>query len=165
MAVGKEVAGLYHLQLQDSSSNVMFVPHVVHSFSVYKSKLSVLWHMRLGHVSHAVLNKIDTISHDVSYHCNNTCHVCLLAKQCKLTFPSSTSYASANFDLLHVDLWGPYNVQTNHGCKYFLTVVDDHSRATWTFSLTYQTMYLSHFDNLLCLCQNTIWFNCQSSQK
>nr|KYP58589.1 Copia protein [Cajanus cajan] len=35
------------------------------------------------------------------------------------------------FDLIHVDLWGPYSIPSIHGHKYFLTIVDDHSRYTW----------------------------------
>src|ERR1044072_4256537 len=30
-----------------------------------------------------------------------------------------------------MDIWGPYSVNTVHGHRYFLTIVDDHSRFTW----------------------------------
>lgn len=102
---------------------------------VSKTKLSVIWHMRLGHASPAVINKIDAISFNASDNCNKPCPVCPIAKQCKLSFSTSSSCAQAIFDLIHIDLWGPYHVATSHGCKYFLTIVDDHSRATWTFLL------------------------------
>ena len=36
-----------------------------------------------------------------------------------------------NFDLLHMDIWGPCSKTSMHGHKYFLTIVDDHSRFTW----------------------------------
>lgn len=32
-----------------------------------------------------------------------------------------------------MDVWGPYQVKTISGCKYFLTLVDDFSMAIWTF--------------------------------
>lgn len=35
-----------------------------------------------------------------------------------------------------MDLWGPYHVKTHNNCSYFLTVVDDMSRTTWTFLLS-----------------------------
>ena len=35
-----------------------------------------------------------------------------------------------------MDIWGPYPVESIEGYKYFLTVVDDHSRYTWVFMLT-----------------------------
>ena len=33
---------------------------------------------------------------------------------------------------LHIDLWGPYHTPTHDGYHYFLTMVDDYSRSTWT---------------------------------
>ncbi|GAU40997.1 hypothetical protein TSUD_92220 [Trifolium subterraneum] len=44
---------------------------------------------------------------------------------------SSSSRATHCFELLHMDLWGPYSTPTLHGHKYFLTIVDDFSRYTW----------------------------------
>lgn len=50
-------------------------------------------------------------------------------------FPKSTTSATTIFNLLHLDVWGPYHVPTFDGNKIFLTVVDDHSRITWLFLL------------------------------
>ena len=67
------------------------------------------------------------LSNDKSFTCN-TCHY---AKHKKLPFPSSISHASHVFDLLHMDIWGPCSKPSMHGHKYFLTIVDNHSRFTW----------------------------------
>ncbi|XP_074266801.1 uncharacterized protein LOC141590089 [Silene latifolia] len=48
----------------------------------------------------------------------------------------SDSISFAPFDLIHIDLWGPYHTQTYNGYKYFLTIVDDFSRCTWTHLLS-----------------------------
>ena len=32
-----------------------------------------------------------------------------------------------------MDVWGPYSVPTLDGFKYFLTIVNDATRATWLF--------------------------------
>ncbi|GKC32039.1 ribonuclease H-like domain-containing protein [Tanacetum coccineum] len=32
-------------------------------------------------------------------------------------------------ELVHLDLWGPYKVVSNEGHRYFLTIVDDFTRA------------------------------------
>ena len=32
-----------------------------------------------------------------------------------------------------MDLWGPYKTKTLLGASYFLTILDDHSRCTWTY--------------------------------
>ncbi|XP_075087669.1 uncharacterized protein LOC142169672 [Nicotiana tabacum] len=56
--------------------------------------------------------------------------VCPCAKQTRLTFPTRSIKSSDCFDLIHMDLWGPYRIATYDGNKYFLTIVDDYSRMT-----------------------------------
>nr|GMC66596.1 Retrovirus-related Pol polyprotein from transposon TNT 1-94 [Ipomoea batatas] len=68
-----------------------------------------------------------TVSNDFVYEC---CH---LAKQKRLPFAVSASYTTSCFELVHFDIWGAYSVPTFCGHRYFLTVVDDYSRATWVY--------------------------------
>lgn len=37
------------------------------------------------------------------------------------------------FDLIHYDIWGPFNAVTHAGHKYFLTSVNDCTRFTWVY--------------------------------
>nr|GEW83058.1 uncharacterized mitochondrial protein AtMg00810-like [Tanacetum cinerariifolium] len=93
-----------------------------------------LWHSRLGHPSLKVLQQIKSLS--TSNTCTfHDCNICPLAKQNALPFPISESHSNALFDLIHVDIWRPYKHPTVDQCKYFLTIVDDYSRATWTYLL------------------------------
>jgi transposase InsO family protein len=39
------------------------------------------------------------------------------------------------FDLIHSDTWGSAPVDSKEGFKYFLTFIDDKSRATWLYLL------------------------------
>lgn len=39
------------------------------------------------------------------------------------------------FDLIHIDVWGPYHVKTFDGNKIFLTIIDYHSRNTCVYLL------------------------------
>ena len=43
--------------------------------------------------------------------------------------------ANSPFELLHLDIWGPFHTLSIEGYKYFLTIVDDHSRFTWVYML------------------------------
>ena len=58
-----------------------------------------------------------------------------LAKQIRQVFPSSNSRISTSFDLVHMDLWGPYKIPTLDKKHYFLTIVDDYSRFVWIYLL------------------------------
>ena len=39
----------------------------------------------------------------------------------------------SSFDLVHMDVWGLFFVPTSVGHRYFLTLVDDATKATWLF--------------------------------
>lgn len=115
---------------------------------------SVMWHRRLGHPSSRVTGMI----HGVRPLSNNNeillrnCDVCLQAKQTRQCFPDSSNNAKAVFDLIHVDLWGPYRTTAFCGSRYFLTIVDDHSRAVWLYLLSDKSMvsrYLRDFFTMI----------------
>jgi len=63
------------------------------------------------------------------------CNTCHLAKQRKLSFANSKSRTTYRFDLIDVDIWGSCSSISMNGNKYFLTIVDDHTRFTWLFLL------------------------------
>ena len=90
-----------------------------------------LWHKRLGHPSIQTLKSVDFLQYNKDMDAINTCHVCPLAKQTRLSFPVSETRATKCFDLVHLDLWGPYKIPTFDKEHYFLTIVDDCSRYTW----------------------------------
>lgn len=75
------------------------------NFVSYKnSSKSVVWHQRLGHVPINVLKHISLTVSDVL----DNCIVCHKAKKQRLSFTSSSSRVANAFDLVHLDLWGPY---------------------------------------------------------
>ncbi|GJU90676.1 ribonuclease H-like domain-containing protein [Tanacetum coccineum] len=59
--------------------------------------------------------------------------VCHKAKQTREPFPLSVHKTKRLGDLVHLDVWGLYRVRSREGFKYFLTVVDDFTRAVWVF--------------------------------
>ncbi|XP_075084919.1 uncharacterized protein LOC142168154 [Nicotiana tabacum] len=86
----------------------------------------------MGHIPFAKLKCIPSVSSDLSTKQSFICSICPLARQARLPFPDSRSSSTSLFQLIHIDTWGPYHTQTYSGAKYFLTIVDDFSRATWT---------------------------------
>lgn len=55
------------------------------------------------------------------------CEPCVLGKQTRGPFPSSTTKTTAAMDLLHMDLCGPMPVPSTGGANYLLGLVDDTS--------------------------------------
>ena len=95
----------------------------------------VLWHQRLGHPGFSVLSSLSVFSGVKDSASLDSCEVCFKAKQARDLFPESSNKTKACFELIHIDVWGPYRVQASSGASYFLTVVDDYSRTVWTYLL------------------------------
>lgn len=88
-----------------------------------------LWHKRLGHPSFSVFS---SLPFDISNSSNpSPCDVCYRAKQTREVFFDSSNKTKACFELIHVDVWGPYRTPSSIGAVYFLTIVDDFSRSVW----------------------------------
>lgn len=114
--LGKESHGLYLLE-QLSGFKVASVPANVAGTEVAKV---VLLHRRLGHIP---FNKLKLLCKlDVSHDCISPCLVYAQARQTRLSFKSSSSHFVASFDLIHIDTWGSFKVDTYDGYKYFITI-------------------------------------------
>ncbi|GKD99512.1 ribonuclease H-like domain-containing protein, partial [Tanacetum coccineum] len=55
------------------------------------------------------------------------------AKQTGEPFPLSNHKSKSLGDLVHLDLWRPYKMASSEGFRFFLTVVDDYTRAVWVY--------------------------------
>lgn len=97
-----------------------------------------LWHKRMGHPSVKIVKLLPSVSSSSSENenrLNKACEICFRAKQSRDKFPLSTNKATRIFEMVHCDLWGPYNTISSCGARYFLTIVDDYSRAVWVYLL------------------------------
>lgn len=63
------------------------------------------------------------------------CSRCPLTKQRRLAYVSHNNLASDPFDLVHLDIWGPFSIESVEGYMYFLTLVDNCTRVTWIYML------------------------------
>lgn len=59
---------------------------------------------------------------------------CILGKQHRLKFNSSTNKAKSGFDYVHDNL-GLARVQTQVGNIYFISIIDDYFRKVWIYLL------------------------------
>ncbi|XP_071688346.1 uncharacterized protein [Rutidosis leptorrhynchoides] len=105
-----------------------------------------LWHCRLGHPIKRVLN---LLKHDLEWSGDSNDHICDTCHKAKKTrepFPLSDHKSTALGDLIHLELWGPYKITSRDVYKYFLTVVDDFSRAVWVYRLKFKSDVFDMFE-------------------
>ncbi|GKB75122.1 ribonuclease H-like domain-containing protein [Tanacetum coccineum] len=100
---------------------------------------SELYHYRLGHPANQVLSIFGKkLGFSKKDHLS-PCDICHRAKQTREPFPLSDHKSKSVGDIVHCDVWGPYGVVSEDGFKYFLTIVDDYSRAVWVYLLKSKT--------------------------
>ncbi|XP_074314684.1 uncharacterized protein LOC141649915 [Silene latifolia] len=88
----------------------------------------------------------------------------ILAKQCRQSSSLNSNKAAAIFDLIHCDLWGPYCTPSSSGAKYFLTIVDDCSRAVWVYLLLDKTEVTEMFKLFLAMVHTQFFTQVKSVQ-
>ena len=128
----------------------------LHSSSTFNSNLSAspdlcVWHLRLGHAPIAVVQKIASLKPSLQHQVFSSFHVCPLAKQTRLPFHYSTKKTIASFELLHMDVWGPYKQCTYNGHRYFLTIVNNYTQMTWIFLLRYKSEVVTSISAIISL--------------
>lgn len=64
---------------------------------------------------------------------------------------SNNNVCANAFDLLHIDIWGPFSDPTLEGYRYFMTIVDDHTRLTWIYLLRTKSEVLQVFLDFLTM--------------
>ena len=148
--IGKVKDGLYILSTKSPTSAISHTCFSTQSANVKSS----IWHQRLGHAPIPILNQINAIQPtlDISQICN--CHICPLARQTRKPFPTHIVVSTHVFQLVHMDVWGPFKQETYNGNKYFLTLVDDFCRMTWVFLLKFKSDCLLHLKNFILLVKN-----------
>ncbi|KAL9241264.1 hypothetical protein vseg_015395 [Gypsophila vaccaria] len=146
IGTGDRLDGLYYLRCEPS--------YVAGSIDVCSAGSALtLWHHRLGHPSEKVVKLLPFLKAN-NRHLPSPCEVCHRAKHTRDRFPLSCSHSTKPFELVHCDLWGPYDPPACSGGRYFFTLVDDFSRAVWIFLLNDKTMVFETFMNFVAMVDN-----------
>lgn len=124
LGIGKEAIGLY-----------LFGSSLKPSYNLQtSSKLCIallVWHMHFDNAPLHVLCKLlsaNSFEHDNKVVSN--CSICPLDKLTRFPFLKSSRVSACMFDLIHMDVWGPYSINTHDNKRYFLKIVDDFSENT-----------------------------------
>ncbi|GJZ93727.1 integrase, catalytic region, zinc finger, CCHC-type containing protein [Tanacetum coccineum] len=103
LLIGVRESNLYMISISDLAPS-----SPVCLMSKATSIKSWLWHRRLSHMN--------------------------FGKSKKATLqPKLVPSTHSKLELIHMDLCGPMRVESTHGKKYMLVIVDDYSRYTWYF--------------------------------
>lgn len=145
---GEQISKLYVLDAGELAGST-FIQQQYASCSNVVVDVS-LWHNRLGHPS---MSKTDSIIDSLGFKQINKelfhCAICPLAKQKRLPYNPKNNMSKNAFDLLHIGTWGPFSVSTPEGYKYFLTIVDDHTRVTWIYLMRTKSEVLKIFPEFI----------------
>jgi len=95
---------------------------------------SQLWHRRLGHSNFRNMNKLVSGNHAVGipskkFSTSDHCSACLKGKQHRASYKSKLMNSiSKPLHMLHMDLFGPTNIQSIGKKSYCLVIIDDYYR-------------------------------------
>lgn len=103
--------GLYSLQPSSYDSPIRLC-NAVQSTSVTEAQL---WHQRMRHIPFTQMNVIFLALKAYVNSC--VCQICPAARQAMQSFHVSTIKSKRAFQLLHIDIWGPYKIKLLTGCN------------------------------------------------
>ena len=113
IGIGRESQGLFRRSspLSSSTCTSMNTPLLIHNC--------------LGHSNISKLQKIVPRFSSLS---SIECKSCQLGKYTRVLFPKRLDQQTKfPFELVHTDIWGPSQVESTLGFRYFVTFIDDFS--------------------------------------
>ena len=114
----------------------LFLVNIPTAYMVKADKAD-LCYLRLGHMSQKGLGALSNQGYisPVPSDPLNFCESCILSKQHRMSFHKGTHLAKVCLEYVRADLWGPSQMPTLGGNKYFLSIVDDFTSKVWVFLL------------------------------
>uniref|UniRef100_A0A803KVP7 Uncharacterized protein n=1 Tax=Chenopodium quinoa TaxID=63459 RepID=A0A803KVP7_CHEQI len=136
--IGKAKNGMYYLVNEPLGADLMSQAQNTHNYLAAQSDTGsvpfAVWHHRLGHASVKKLQYIPCVKKTIKEN-SQICVTCPMAKFTKLPYQLSESHAAEPFELIHMDIWGPYKVCTREKYRqskfdYSLFIKENNSSTT-----------------------------------
>ncbi|CAJ2647424.1 unnamed protein product [Trifolium pratense] len=136
----------------------VIVPHCMNASSDGNDNAN-LWHQRYGHLSFKGMNvlahKEMVIGLPKLKQPKEECSNCMKGKQQRQNVPKKSSWrASTKLELVHSDICGPINPESNGRKRYFITFTDDLSRRTWIYFMNEKSEALAMFKKFKVMVEN-----------
>lgn len=89
-----------------------------------------LWHLKHGHINLSMIERLinDGLLRELRVSTLPVYESCPEGMMTKGHFTAKGDRAKVPFEIVHMDVCGPLNVQAKGGYKYFFTFIDDYSR-------------------------------------
>ena len=126
-------------------------PSVFQALTFPKTKYtSSLWHRRFGHLGMDATREALTKDYAVGIQYTGPftqehCVACIIGKSPQHSYSHNGNRASKVAELLHMDLCGPYPVQTPDGKRFFFVILDDFSNWGFTYVIRLKSDVFTHF--------------------
>ncbi|KAH9698871.1 Integrase catalytic domain-containing protein [Citrus sinensis] len=117
---------------------------------------TLLWHLRLGHMSLRGLKELQKQGVLGSSQISELdfCEDCVLGKATRNSFGKSVHSTKGILEYIHSDLWGPAQTMSLGGNTYFLSLIDDYSRRVWVYVLKHKDQVFGKFREWKSLVEN-----------
>ena len=139
---GRLVDPMYQLDTKDSSPNDYIESgDQAHQAKEVKLGTADMWHQRLGHLNEGQLTQAVNKGQIKGINPKDVgklsfCQGCVEGKMCRKPFKAVSEIRSTRkLELVHSDVCGPMSVESFGGKRYFLTLIDDYSRAVKVYFL------------------------------
>ena len=86
------------------------------------------------------------------------CENCVYGKQKRVRFLRvGKQKKSEKLELVHIDVWGPAQVQSLGASRYYVTFIDDATTKTWVYCIRQKYDVFSTFNKWKVLFENETW--------
>ena len=104
----------------------------------------VLWCCELCQLGHPSLPVLKLFVPSLGHVSSLDCESCQLGKHHRVPYPSRVNKrVDKPFDLVYSDVWGLCSIPSKLSFRYFVSFVDDYTRATWIYLLKSVLKYFS----------------------
>ena len=114
--------------------------------------------MRLGHMSERGIRELQKRNLLAGV---KSCRLdfykyCVMGKQYRMRFKTTTHKKGGILDYVHSDIWGSAQVVSKGGARYFMSFIDDYSRKVWVYFLKNKSEAFAKFKNWKVEVENQI---------
>jgi hypothetical protein len=118
---------------------------------------TTLWYHRLGHMSEngmKILHKRNLFL-DLKQNVLDFCEHCVYGKQKRVKFLRvGKEKKNERLDLVYIYVWGPAQVSSLGGSRYYVTFIDDATRNTWVYCIRQKSDVFDNFKKWKSLVEN-----------